>query len=78
MAVSQAMIDTIKSLVSEYDEFDVVVAFMVVLGMQQLKMLLVLTYWLVFTNAQVPNFVLPYSHTWPKFLPTNIKFLVHL
>ncbi len=53
-----------RSLVGEYDEFDLVAAFVVVLRMQQLKML-VPTYWLVFTNEQVPK--IPHALLWiPK------------
>jgi hypothetical protein len=42
------------------------------------KMLLVPAYWVAFTNDQVPNLVVPYSHPQPKFISANIKFLMHL
>jgi uncharacterized membrane protein len=51
-----------RSFVGEDDELDVAVTFVVVLRMQQLRMLLVLAYWLAFTDDQVPNLVVPYSH----------------
>jgi hypothetical protein len=45
-----------RSLVGEDDELNVNVAFVVVLQMGQLRMLLVLAYWLIFTNDQGSKF----------------------
>jgi hypothetical protein len=69
----------VGSLVGEDDELDVVVAtFVVILRMEQLRMLLVSIYWLAFTDDWVPNLAIPYSHPWPKLIFATIKILMHL
>jgi hypothetical protein len=69
----------VGSLVGEDDELDVATtAFVVVLRMEQLRMLLVPAYWLAFIDDQVPNLAVSYSHPWPKLIFTTIKFIMHL
>jgi hypothetical protein len=59
----------VGSFVGEDDELDAAATLMVVLQMQQSRMLLVPAYWLAFTDVQVPQ---------PKLISTNIKFLMHI
>jgi hypothetical protein len=69
----------IGSLVGEDDELYVAVAaFVVIIRMEQLRMLLVPAYWLAFTDEQLPNLAVPYSHPRPKLIFTTIKFIMHL
>jgi hypothetical protein len=68
----------VRFVVGEDDDLDAATTFVVVLSMQQFRMLLVLAYWLAFTNDRVANLVIPYSHPWPKLISADIKFLMHL
>jgi hypothetical protein len=49
----------VRSFAGEVDELDAAATFVVVLQMQQSRMLLVPAYWLTFTDDQVPNLAVP-------------------
>jgi hypothetical protein len=59
----------VGSFAGEDDELDAATTLMVVLQMQQSRMLLVPPHWLAFIDDQVPQ---------PKLICANIKFLMHL
>jgi hypothetical protein len=59
----------VGSFAGEDDELDAAATLVVLLQIQQSRMLLVPAYWLAFTDDQVPQ---------PKLISANIEFLMHL